>query len=482
MTGGAVTAGPGRSAAAQLVALHEQLWDPVRGLLLVPAGATPGLDLGALGLHTVRESAFGALLDLRHGDVDRAATALRHVLELQYVAPGKPWDGTFPVTAEQEDPPDGAIEFLHFDPNWRQFLGMMLLVVLHEFSEVLPSDLVEAAWTAVVRCATGEPVDRIPDWYTNPNLLHAWVAAHAGAHAHDDALLEQGVSRARRAVDRVVATGDVDEYNSPTYDGVDLVAVTLWSAYPPSPEFEEWGTRLTAVLCRRISLLVDAGTGVVCGPYSRAYGYDLTRYVSLLGLWLSCAGLDRVVPVDLGGDTDHVHDLFFLPLVEHLSAVVDLPWDLSEVRDARRHEQQVGGVVAVSQLRPGVSVGHASGPVVGSVGDQYVPFSVHVTSAPGELVHVVARPGPGCQTVEVEALSSDRYRVVVAQAGATVRWTCSAVPVVRGDSAAVGPVRMTWTGADRHEVAPAATGDTDVLVTGDVVTYEVEVDGVGPAA
>ncbi|MFM7064610.1 MAG: hypothetical protein ACKO04_14140, partial [Actinomycetes bacterium] len=47
--------------------IHDQLWDDSRGLMLVPAGTTPGLDLGALGLHTVRESALGAYLDLRHG-------------------------------------------------------------------------------------------------------------------------------------------------------------------------------------------------------------------------------------------------------------------------------------------------------------------------------------------------------------------------------------------------------------------------------
>ena len=463
-------------AAERLTSAHDRLWDPDRGLVLVPAGTTPGLDLGALGLHSVRESALGALLDLRNGNPERAVTALWKVLELQYDAPEQPWDGTFPVTAEQEDPPDGAVEFFHYDPNWRQFLGTVLLVVLHDSGAQLPVDLVEGAWDAVVRCATGEPADRIPEWYTNPNLLHAWVAAHAGRHTGDTDLLQSGIARARRAVDRVAAVGDVDEYNSPTYDGVDLIAVSLWTAYPPSPEFADWGTRLCAALCHRISALVDAGTGVVCGPYSRAYGYDLTRYVSLLGLWLSSAGMDRVLPPDLGPATDHAHDLYFLPLVEHLVSIVDLPWDLTLVAAPRRYEQTVGGVVAISVLRPGLAVGWASGPVIGSVGDQYVPFSVHVAGAIGELVYVVARPGPGCHTVEVEELSPTRYRVVVSQAGASVRWTCSSAPFVEGDTALVGPVRMNWTGADQHEVVPATSGDTDVLVTGDVVTYEVEVD------
>ena len=463
------------AATARLVAIQDELWDPDRGLLLVPAGTTPGLDLGALGLHSVRESALGALLDLRTGRTERAVTALRNVLALQYDAPGRPWDGTFPVTAEQAEPPDDAIEFLHFDPNWRQFLGTVLIVVLHEFGDALPQDLVAAAWAAVVRCATGEPVDRIPEWYTNPTLLHAWVAAHAGQHLGDDRLTAEGVARAQRAVARVEAVGDVDEYNSPTYDGVDLVATTLWTALPPTPEFVGWGRSLTGTLCRRISTLVDAGSGVVCGPYSRAYGYDLTRYISLLGLWLTVAGVDRCLPAGIGPATDHVHDLYFLPLVEHLSGVVDLPWDLRPVTDVRRHSQTVGGVVATSLLGPGRAVGHAVGPVIGSVGDQYVPFSAHVRDAAGDLVYVVARPGPGCVSVDVEEEAPDRYRVVVAQAGASVRWTCSRPPEVGDASVAVGPVRVTWTGASAHEVVETATGDVDALVTGDEVTYAVEV-------
>ena len=465
----------GREATAQLVAVHEQLWDPARGLMLVPAGTTPGIDLGALGLHSVRESALGALLDLRTGRTDRALTALREVLDLQYDAPGRPWDGTFPVTAEQEDPPEDALEFLHYDPNWRQFLGTVLLVVVLEFADLLPPDIVDDAWAAVVRCATGEPADRIPDWYTNPNLLHAWVAAHAGRHTGDTQLLQSGEVRARRAVDRVAVTGDVDEYNSPTYDGVDLIATTLWSAYPPAPEFEEWGAQLTAVLCRRISLLVDSGTGVVCGPYSRAYGYDLTRYVSLLGLWLAAAGVTGTLPPELDGSTDHVHDLFFLPLVEHLSNTVPLSWDLRPVSEPRRHVQVVGGVVATSLLEPGQAVGHAAGPVVGSLGDQYVPFTVHVGGSTGDVEYVVARPGLACSRLEVEAQRPGLFVVQVEQGGGYVRWTCSGPPTVDDRTFVVGPFTVAWSSGSGCEVVTAPNGDTDVLVSGEDITYTVEV-------
>ena len=218
--------------------LREDLWDPAAGLDRVPPGAAPGVDVAALGLHIVRESAYGALADLEDGRIDRAVATLRRVLALQLDAPGRPWDGTFPVTAEQPPPPyDGAVEWLHWDPNWRQFVGTALALVVARHASSLPADLVDDLVTAVRRCVAGEPDDRIPPWYTNPDLLHAWLLGWVGARDGSAALLAAGEARATAAADRVRRHGDVDEYSSPTYDGVDLLAAGLWATHPPSPAY-----------------------------------------------------------------------------------------------------------------------------------------------------------------------------------------------------------------------------------------------------
>ncbi len=465
-----------------LAAVHEQLWDEPRGLLLVPAGTTPGLDLGALGIHTVRESALGAYLDLQRGRPDRAATALQSVVRLQYDAPGEAWDGTFPVTAEQPAPPDDALEWLHYDPNWRQFLGTVLLVTLFDHADDLPGELVDEMWDAVVRCAAGEPVDRIPDWYTNPNLLHAWVEAHAGRRLGDDGMVARGTARAQRSMDRLAATGDVDEYNSPTYDGVDLLAAGLWTTYPPGDEFVEWGRVLARTLVARLSTLFDPDLRAVCGPYSRAYGTSLDRYVSLLGLWLSVHGVDGVLPAELDAGTDHVHDLFFLPLVARLADGLDLPWALEPVVEPRVHVQAVGDVTATSVLQPGCAVGWASGPVPSFANDQYVPFTVHVRDSGGGVTHIAAHPAAGGGRVDARVNSDDVVELRVEQAGGTLRWSSSAMPVVGDHSLAVGPVQVTWTGSTGQEVRPDDHGGADVVVAGDVVTYEVRAGGRVPTS
>ena len=132
----------GRSLNDALAGIHDGLWDAGVCLDRMAPGVTPGVDLSSLGLHSIRESALGAYADLGRGSVERAVAALRAVLAHQYVAPGRPWDGTFRVTAEQADPPgDDAVEWLHYDPNWRQFLGMILLVTLLDHGRHLPPDV-----------------------------------------------------------------------------------------------------------------------------------------------------------------------------------------------------------------------------------------------------------------------------------------------------------------------------------------------------
>jgi hypothetical protein len=392
--------------------IHDELWDPDTGLDRMAAGVTPGVDLTSLGLHSIRESALGAYADLGRGNHDRAIPTLRAVLRHQYLAPGRPWDGTFRVTAEQADPPgDDAVEWLHYDPNWRQFLGAILLVTLLDHGRHLPPDAADGIRDAVRRCAVGEPEDRIPEWYTNPNLLHAWVAAHAGRLGADPELVDRGVGRARRTMERLQASGDVDEYNSPTYDGVDLIAAALWVAHPPAPEFVGWGHELLDRLSTRLSVLVDPDMGTVCGPYSRAYGLGLDRYVSLLGLWLHLAGVAGVVPRTIDVDTDHVHDLYFLPLIERLAELVAPPWALRSVREERRHVQSFGDAVATSVLRPGLSVGWASGPVPEFAADQYVPFVVHARHR-GGVAHLGVRPGGGVAAVDVVEQADGSHQVV----------------------------------------------------------------------
>lgn len=447
--------------------LRGDRWDAAVALERVAPGAAPGVDLAALGLdlHTVRESALGALADLADGREERAAATLASVVALQWTAPGRPWDGTFPATAEQPAPPEeGAVEWVDYDPNWRQFLGVVLAVVVEDHAATLPVALVDRLVAAVEACVRGEPDDRIPPWYTNPDLMHAWLLAWVGARVSDPDLVARGLARAQRAAERVGEVGDVDEYSSPTYDGVDLLAVGLWVARPPDPRFVTAGAPVLAVLGARVAALFHAPLGAMCGPYIRAYGLGLDRYVSLVALWLVAAGapVPSVLPWPLDASTDHVHDLWFAPLVAALAPVVAPALALREDLP-RRHRQTFGPVVAESVLTETAALGAERGRRPDFARDQHVPVTLHTASG---WVAVAGDAG-------VDATVVDATTIEAAVDGLVVRTLWSAEPV----DLAVGDVRLvTSVPPSAVEVRPDHPGWWAVLTfpSPPVLTIRVE--------
>lgn len=364
-----------------LVRVHDELWDTERGMARYARGVTPGIDVSSLGLHSVRETALGAFLDLEAGNANRAVTAIRNVLALQSPPSDRPWSGTFPVTAEQPEPPEaGAVEWVHYDPNWRQFLGCILALTAIEHGHLLPGDVSTGIEVAVARCVAGEPAGRIPPWYTNPNLLHAWLQGHVGVAQQNAALVAAGLERVDMVTERFERFGDVDEYNAPTYDGIDLLALALWVQYPPDRRYRRAGETIIERVAARIGTLYHPALGATCGPYIRAYGLELRRYVSLVGSWLHVVGepAEAVMPAVLDQDAVHVHDLYFFPIIQHLAPSVAPHLEVRAVTSERRHRQCFDDTQSESLLYPDLAVGWEHGRRQEFSLDQYVPFTAHL--------------------------------------------------------------------------------------------------------
>ncbi|MCU1354146.1 MAG: hypothetical protein JWM05_3355 [Acidimicrobiales bacterium] len=447
--------------------LHDGLWDADAGLVRLAPGVTPGQDLSAWNLHAIRETALGALVDLRAGDAERAATAIRSVLAHQHLAEGVPWSGTFKVCAEEQAPPEeGAVEWFHYDPNWRQFVGCILAFAVERFGTELSTGLRADVEDAIVRCVRGEPVDRIPRWYTNPNLMHAWLTAWVGARSGDARLVRAGEDRMQATMDRFARYGDVDEYSSPTYDGIDLFAAALWANLPPTPRFAAEGAVLAGGVGARLGRLFHPALGAICGPYIRAYGLGLDRYVSLAGEWLALAGADasRVLPPELGPATDHVHDLYFLDLFDQLADGVTGQIAIAEVSAPRRHEQRFGAVVATSQLHSTYAMGVERGRVPVFARDQYVPFTAHFLA--GDAVEFAGvKLGPATRAVDA-VLDDERSATLTAVAagsdGVDLVLMLSSAPTVRGASIELGRLTLDLSAVPTSIVTKAAPGGTEV--------------------
>lgn len=431
-----------------LRAIHEELWDAERGMDRFARGVVPGVDISSLNLHSVRETALGAFLDLDDGNTDRAVTAIRNVLALQYPASDWPWSGTFPVTAEQHDPPGSdAVEWVHYDPNWRQFLGCILALTVIHHAAALPDDVRTGIDEALSRCVRGEPDTRIAAWYTNPNLMHAWLLGHVGQATSDAELIASGERRVGQIMERFERFGDIDEYNSPTYDGIDLFALALWAAHPPTPTYERSGASVLAHLGARISTLYHRRLGAMCGPYIRAYGLDLQRYVSLAGIWLHIVGESptSILPTALDQDTVHVHDLYFLAVMLRLRPAVVEHLTLQAVTAPRQHVQRFGDACAESRLQFDLAVGWEYGRRHEASLDQYVAFTAHF-DVDGQTSSIGIMVPDETAWIDVRQVDDRSFELRAAgrEGRVGVRIVAGSEALVSADSVTLGPVEISF--------------------------------------
>lgn len=374
--------------------MHEQLWDDEAGMVRL------------YGLHLVRETALGAFLDLEDGKTDRATRALRNVLHHQYPLTNDPrWAGTFKTHAAQPDAGtidnDGRVrakEWRDYDPNWRQFLGVILWACERLYGHVLPDDLRIEMSQAIRVAAQGEPPSRIAPSYSNIALMHVWLSDVSQAAALTD-LVTHVEAQLRN-------DGDIAEYNSPTYDAISLMAGCLLADYSLGKTQRQLGNLVLELVCARLGVLWHSSLGVQAGPYSRAYGFDPSRYVSLMSVLMAAIGVPAAGPTRLDDTTTHVHDLYFLPLFRRLCAGLRDRITPQTVLTTRRHEQRFGDVVATSLVEPEMVIGWEHGRRTQFALDQYAPFVMFSRDG-----YIGVRPRADTQWVDVIEVAPHVYEL-----------------------------------------------------------------------
>ncbi len=353
----------------------DELWDDQVALLWTA-------DRSA---HMVRETslyALGLLSRFAGDDEQRAARALAAVLDHQFDAPGMAYDGTFRRAPEEPDPPADPIMWLHFDPNWRQFVGTTLATIVDRHGAQLPSDLVTRIRTSIERAVTGEPPGRVAVTYSNIALMKAWLDAWSGR-------TDEAETFARDIHAHYLEHNAFIEYNSPTYYGIDLWALALWRE--STEAMAELGAELEQELWRDIARFYHAGLRNLCGPFDRAYGMDMNRYATPLGLWIwSVAGRDHAPFPDPATRFGHPHDICFGPLmsVGGTRMPEDATAELTAFTGERLIEQTISGDplrVATAWLSEDVMIGAQTGPSSGIGWLQHHHATLHCRTSDGEI-------------------------------------------------------------------------------------------------
>ncbi len=252
----------------------------VEGVLPKTSQQWDGYEFARRGSRGATYIAAGLLWRDGSHDRDAAAAVLRGVLDLQY-----------------EDGPDSKLHGVwrrrqgetEHDSNWREFVGCGLILILETFPDRLPADLVGDMRAALLRAAEGAARRNVGATYTNIALMSAFLLDYVGTKEGREDLQQTGREKAEAVHDLFSRHKTFHEYNSPTYYGVDLMALALWREHARSERLRELGRSMEAELWRDIGAFYHADMRNMCGPFVRAYGMDMTKYCALVGLWIALA-------------------------------------------------------------------------------------------------------------------------------------------------------------------------------------------------
>lgn len=471
---------PSSDLAAATYAWSMQWWDPGEHMVWNPPGSVdPGIE--ARRLHLVPNTAWLAYAQLATGDDaagEEAVGAIRALIGLQYDRPGTVFHGTYRRFLEWPEPPAAPVMWEDYDPNWRQFVGTTFAVILEDFADRLDADVVASIEASIALACAGELDGRIPPSYSNPALMRAWLDGWYGRRTGDEMLVDRGRAFAEAIVADFDRFGAFDEFNSPTYYGIDLYALRLWQQFAPDPYFATHGARLELAVWRSAGELYNANLRNFCGPFTRSYHPDATRSVTMLALWIwALLGREHAPLPSLDAPVvDHGHDLMAGPIFDRLARASTL--DLSDFRT-------FGGTRSVAQelrrgrhvsawIGPALMIGAESSGIDWGGWSQFMPATAHWNGrgADGVLWMIDAH--------EVHAVASDHRLVIEVPAGAPgVRFRLISTDTPTLESAAViaAGMRMTFgAGIERVLLAGNGTDVYEIRATPATTTVGIKVD------
>lgn len=179
-----------------------------------------------------------------------------------------------------------------WDPNWRGFIGTTFVLMLEEFPHLISQEthdyMIESLFNATIGDSYrvgGVDDDNLYPAYSNPSIMRAFVSGWVGRRVNDSNMTAAGEAYAQEIIDLFTRDNTLSEFNSGTYAGVSLFALTLWAKYLPQDSvMGRYGREMITYTWTSLGELYNANLKNVAGPWDRSYGYDMNRYLSILAL------------------------------------------------------------------------------------------------------------------------------------------------------------------------------------------------------
>lgn len=179
-----------------------------------------------------------------------------------------------------------------WDPNWRGFVGTTFVLMLEEFPELIPHDTQARMMESLHNTTIGDSYrvggvddDNLYPAYSNPSIMRAFVSGWVGRRTNESNMTAAGEMYATEVIDLFNRANTLSEFNSGTYAGVSLYALTMWAKYmDESSVMGQNGARMIQETWTSLGALYNANLKNVAGPWDRSYGFDMNRYLSILAL------------------------------------------------------------------------------------------------------------------------------------------------------------------------------------------------------
>jgi len=229
------------------------------------------------GLHTVRDSfwyAFSLFEDGSTESLGRAETIVRAVLHQQEKRIGHSKRGSFKLWQEDSEP---------IDPNWADFNACNLVEMLSRYETRLSPELVEKSLAALELALKNIVRRQVFLKYTNMTLLSCEASILGGELLGNDSFVSHGWEKLKSWSDYTSLNGGPWEYNSPTYSGVNLLALAALATYSKHAEIRALSAAAEARHWLHLALHYHPETHQLGGPHSRSYHDDITFVPSRVG-------------------------------------------------------------------------------------------------------------------------------------------------------------------------------------------------------
>lgn len=215
-----------------------------------------------------------------------------------------------------------------WDPNWRGFVGTAFIIMLEEFPNLISSNLTSYMLESLFNNTVGDSYrvggvdnDNLYPSYSNPSIMRAFVAGWTGRRLNEANMTQSGENYATAIIELFDRANTLSEFNSGTYAGVSMFALTLWAKYMPQDSvMGQNGPSMLKHTWESISSLYHAGLKNVAGPWDRTYGYDMNKYLSILSLHIWAYLGQDVAPISSRPVAmSHSSDFAISPMIAVLS-------------------------------------------------------------------------------------------------------------------------------------------------------------------